>query len=201
MSATVVWILAAVLVVVAATIGLALTHLAIRAPGTPSRLYARHFPHSRHERLFLAACSYFGSVVVIRAVTHAIRAGVGPFRNIVAGGVHVHHLVWGILLLLGIGGCWLAEFGIGERSGGARVTAVLYGIAAALPLDEFALWLRLEDVYWSPEGLASVHAVLLFGGLLAVATWGGRFLHAVTRESVQQLRQHFSARAHAGRRR
>jgi hypothetical protein len=51
-----------------------------------------------------------------------------------------------------------------------------------LTLDEFALWLNLEDVYWAREGRASIDAVILFGTLLLVGIWGGRFLAAVARE-------------------
>jgi hypothetical protein len=50
--------------------------------------------------------------------------------------------------------------------------AILYGVGAALTLDEFALWLNLKDVYWSPEGRSSIDAVVLFGALLAASAWG-----------------------------
>jgi hypothetical protein len=65
---------------------------------------------------------------------------------------------------------------------GSRVTSLLFGVAAALTLDEFALWLRFEDVYWSREGRESVDAVLLFGALLSAGLWGRPFLHAVAKE-------------------
>jgi hypothetical protein len=64
----------------------------------------------------------------------------------------------------------------------SRLTAVLFGIAAALTLDEFALWLQLRDVYWTREGRESVDAVLLFGALLSAGLWGGPFLRALGRE-------------------
>src|SRR6476660_5260967 len=74
------------------------------------------------------------------------------------GGVHIHHQVWGIFLLLGVGTVELAY-----RPGHPwlEVLAVLFGMGAALTLDEFALWLRLDDVYWGPEGRRSVDAVPL----------------------------------------
>jgi len=68
--------------------------------------------------------------------------------------MHLHHLVLGILLLLGVGYLWLAQVGTGigrSLDWPSRITALLYGIGAALTLDEFALWLRLEDVYWARE--------------------------------------------------
>jgi hypothetical protein len=58
-----------------------------------------------------------------------------------------------------------------------------------LTLDEFALWLRLKDVYWSREGRESVDAVVIFGGLLSVGVWGAPFIHALLRESARLLRR------------
>ncbi|WP_138760082.1 hypothetical protein [Modestobacter altitudinis] len=101
-----------------------------------------------------------------RFTTRAIRAGRGPFRDASVGGVHLHHEVYGIFLLLGTG---TAEFTYRPGGGWQYVLAALFGAGAALTLDEFALWLHLDDVYWSAEGRSSVDAVLLallVGGLL-----------------------------------
>ena len=68
------------------------------------------------------------------------------------------------------------------------MTALLYGVGAALTSDEFALWLRLEDVYWAREGRESIDAVILFGAFLGVGTWGGRFFHALAREATRAVR-------------
>jgi hypothetical protein len=106
--------------------------------------------------------------LITRAITHAIRAGRGPFRDASVAGVHVHHQVYGIFLLLGTG---TAEFTYRPGTPWAQVLAVLFGVGAALTLDEFALWLRLDDVYWSNEGRTSVDAVLValvVGGLLLI---------------------------------
>lgn len=138
----------------------------------------------RRERLFPASVTFFVTVVTVRAVTLSIRLGVGRLRDVSVGGTHVHHLVWGILLLLMVGYVWLAQVGTGSGQASlwaSRVTAMLYGVGAALTLDEFALWLRLEDVYWTREGWESIEAVILFGVLLSVGAWSGRFLHAVMR--------------------
>ena len=75
--------------------------------------------------------------------------GKGPLHDVVVGGMHLHHLVLGILLLLGAGYLWLAQVGTGvgrSLDWPSRLTALLLGVGAALTLDEFALWLRLEDV-------------------------------------------------------
>jgi hypothetical protein len=100
-------------------------------------------------------------------------------------------LVWGILLLLGVGYLWLAQVGTGigrSLDWPSRLTALLYGVGAALTLDEFALWLRLEDVYWAREGRESIDAVILFRAFLGVGAWGERFFHALAREAARALR-------------
>ncbi len=148
-------------------------------------LYERHFRETPRERLFLASLAFFVTFGIVRLVTHAIRAGVGPFRNVSLGETHVHHLVFGILILLGVGYAWLVQLGSGQGRSSAiasRATAILYGLGAALTLDEFALWLHLRDVYWEREGRASVDAVLLFGALISAGFWGGPFLRALARE-------------------
>ncbi|MCY7344168.1 MAG: hypothetical protein LH603_20610 [Pseudonocardia sp.] len=106
--------------------------------------------------------------VVTRVTTRLIRAGRGPFRDTTVGGVHVHHQVYGIFLLLGTG---TVELAYRPASPWFEVLAVLFGAGAALTLGEFALWLRLDDVYWGPEGRRSVDAVLIasvIGALLLV---------------------------------
>lgn len=85
-------------------------------------------------------------------------SGTRVLRDIHIGGVHVHHQVWGILLVLLTG---LLEFRYSPDSPGSEILALLFGAGAALALDEFALWLHLEDVYWSAEGRKSIDAILV----------------------------------------
>jgi hypothetical protein len=146
--------------------------------GTIKRIYQFHFQNERRERLFLASLGFLVTFGIIRTVTHLIRAGVGPFHNVTTGGLHIHHLVWGILLLLLVGYIWLLEVGTGS-SWIASLSAVAYGAGAALALDEFALWLNLRDVYWLPAGEVSIDAVVIFASLLSVGIWGGPFLREV----------------------
>ena len=136
---------------------------------------------SRRERLLLASLSFLVTFGVVRLITHAIRHGSGPVHNLTAGGLHIHHLVWGILGLLLVGYLWLAELGTG-RDWASRLTAILFGLAAALTLDEFALWLNLTDVYFLPRGRESVDAVFIFAGLLSAGWAGGPLLHLAGRE-------------------
>ena len=143
------------------------------------RLYHFHFQDERRERLFLASLAFLVTFAIVRGVTHLIRAGIGPFHNVTGGGLHIHHLVWGILLLLVVGYVWLLEIGVGS-SWVASLTAMAFGVGAALTLDEFALWLNMQDVYWERQGRESIDAVVIFAGLLSVGIWGWPFLRALT---------------------
>lgn len=99
--------------------------------------------------------------VTIRRRTARAPAGeakASAIKDVHIGGVHVHHQVWGILLVLVVG---LLELRFRPGSPWLEVLALLFGAGAALALDEFALWLHLEDVYWSAEGRKSIDAVLI----------------------------------------
>ena len=150
-------------------------------------VYERRFPESRRERLFLASFGFFTTALVVRAITIAIHHDIGPFHDVSMKGRHIHHLVWGILLLLLVGYAWLIELGTGAASSSrwtGRLTSMLFGVAAALTLDEFALWLNLRDVYWEREGRESFEALALFGGVLAIGVFGWKFWHGVASELV-----------------
>ena len=141
-----------------------------------SWLYHLHFQDARRERLFLASVGFLVTFGIVRGVTHLIRAGVGPIRDLSSGTLHIHHLVWGILLLLLVGYAWLVE---ADKGWFPKVAAIAYGVGAALTLDEFALWLNLQDVYWDKQGRESIDAIVIFGALLSVGVWGYPFLRAV----------------------
>ncbi|HEV1996982.1 MAG TPA: hypothetical protein VGR61_02485 [Candidatus Dormibacteraeota bacterium] len=155
------------------------------------RLYRLHMPHdARRERLFLASVAFAATFILTRGLTLAIRNNVGPFHNVSVGGTHVHHLVYGILLLLLVGYFSLVEFGgTSSASGlGIRLTALAFGIGAALTLDEFALWLNLQDVYWEKKGRESIDAVLAFSSLLLVGIFGQPIFRALTWEFRAMVR-------------
>lgn len=178
-------------------LGIGGTPSAVRIEATPmllarlSALYRLHFRDHRRERMFLASVCFLATFGLARAVTHWGRGRPDPFA-IVIGNTHVHHLVWGVLLLLVVGYLWLIQVGTGvngssERLG--RLTALLYGVGAALTLDEFALWLHLEDVYWERQGRASIDAVMLFGALVSAGLWGGPFLRATVGQLARLVRR------------
>ena len=158
--------------------------LALRQPHI-NKLFRATIRGYPKRRLFLAGLSFFLTFAIARSIAYANFHQMGPFHDIYIQGRHIHHLVWGILLLLGVGYGWLAGFGSAPESvwsGSMRLMALLYGAGAALTLDEFALWLNLEDVYWSREGRASIDAVILFGMLLMVSLLGRGFFTALGRE-------------------
>jgi hypothetical protein len=153
------------------------------SPRVLRALYRKHFSDCRQERLFLGNVGFLVSFVTVRAITHAIRAGRGPFRNVTPGGRHIHHMTFGIIGLLLTGYVWNARLGIGNdptRRWGSRASATGYGMASALTLDEFALWLNLQDDYWTTQGRESIDAVVIFGSLLLLALMNQDLVREVT---------------------
>lgn len=119
--------------------------------------------------LLLALLSFVVTFLVTRTITRLIRAGKGPFRNVSSGDVHIHHVVPGIFLML-VGGFWAVA--AGSHSLGPMLAAVMFGIGAGLVLDEFALILYLDDVYWSEQGRKSVEVVMLTAALVVLILTG-----------------------------
>jgi hypothetical protein len=105
----------------------------------------------------------------IRFSTRMIRAEVSWWPgNVSPGGLHIHHLVFGIVAMMVAG---FLGFAIQPSSPWIEILAALFGIGVGLTLDEFALWLYLEDVYWSEEGRRSVDAIIIaaiLGGALVL---------------------------------
>jgi hypothetical protein len=152
------------------------------AQGTPlGQVLHERIPDRPRRRLFVASVSFFLTFAGVRAVVFAILHQIPPFHFIQHGGRHIHHLVFGIIILLAVGYGWLADLGTGEDDSSlllSRLMSILYGVGAALTLDEFALWLNLKDVYWSPQGRTSIDAIILFGALLAAGSWGAPLLQS-----------------------
>jgi hypothetical protein len=159
---------------------MALLLLALHRTSFGSLLHERIADRPR-RRLFIASLSFFLTFAIVRGMVYCIRHQIPPFHYVVMRGTHVHHLVFGILILLGVGYGWLCEFGTGSDSSSilaSRLMSILYGVGAALTLDEFALWLNLKDVYFVREGRSSIDAVILFGALLAIGGWGAPLFSA-----------------------
>jgi hypothetical protein len=122
--------------------------------------------------LFVCFTAFVVTFIVTRVITRMIRAGRGPFKdNVSESGLHVHHAVPGIILL--VTGAFMAV-ATGTNSAWSIVAALLVGIGTSLVLDEFALILHLQDVYWSDEGRISVEMVSLAIACLGLILIGFR---------------------------
>lgn len=140
--------------------------------------YDRHIEAAGKEAQFIILVAFLVTFGIVRLITHAIRRGRFGLRNIqTSGGLHIHHLVPGIILLLISGYLGL---GLGDRVS-IPFMALLFGIGAALTLDEFALWLHLEDVYWAKQGRDSIDAVIIMATLLGLGVLGHPFFTGVGR--------------------
>ena len=119
--------------------------------------------------MLLCLGAFVVTFLLTRAITRMIRAGIGPFKNNVsASGVHIHHAVPGILLLI-LGSLMAIR---GPDSPWIEIAGVIIGIGTSLILDEFALILHLEDVYWSDEGRVSVELAGLTAACIGFAMLG-----------------------------
>lgn len=122
-------------------------------------VYERAIVDTGRQAEFLFFVAFLLSFGFIRTSAHLIRAQVSWWPgNVNVGGTHIHHLVWGICLLLTFGYIGVA---IAPASPWHEIVAVLFGIGTGLTLDEFALWLNLSDVYWSEKGRRSIDAVIV----------------------------------------
>ena len=142
-------------------------------------------PDRPRQRMFIASVAFVITFVGVRILVEMIRHNDGPFQWVLVRGHHIHHLVWGILILLLVGYSWLLDLGRSHSPLSiffSRLISVGYGVGAALTLDEFALWLNLEpDAYWTREGRLNIDAVILFGSLLGVSAWGAPFFRGIQR--------------------
>lgn len=135
-------------------------------------LYERAITDTGREPQFLLFVAFLGSFGFIRTSAHMIRAQVSWWPgNVQVGGTHIHHLVWGILVLV-ISGYTAIAFDPG--SPGRELLAIAFGIGAGLTFDEFALWLTLRDVYWEREGRRSIDAVIVVAALTGLILVGFR---------------------------
>jgi hypothetical protein len=110
--------------------------------------------------------AFTGTFGALRGITWSIRAGRGPWGNLSVGGEHLHHYMWGIAMLAGVGA--VAVNG-DEKQRRHPAVAVSYGSGLALIIDEFALLLDLKDVYWAKQGRISID--LAIGGIAAAGSY------------------------------
>ena len=129
---------------------------------------------TRENAMFNLLTSFFAGFVIARSVTTLLRSrpSVGPFRSMRFGRRHIHHFVPGIVMAFTAGAAAIVT---ADESLEPKL-AVPFGVGMGLTLDESALLLQLEDVYWSEEGILSVQIALAVAALLAAVALAGRFL-------------------------
>jgi hypothetical protein len=136
--------------------------------------YETHIEAAGKELHFLLLLSFLCSFGFIRTSAHMIRAQVSwwPGNVETKGGTHIHHFVWGILLLLTMGYLGLS---FDLDTPWIELVVIAFGIGMGLTLDEFALWLNLKDVYWQGQGRQSIDAVVVTATLLVISLLGLQF--------------------------
>jgi hypothetical protein len=146
--------------------------------------YQQHVDYRREAALRMWVV-FIATFLFLRFLTYGIRYHFLPARNIVtSGGLHIHHFVWGILILLVVGF-------LGITIDSPRLhgwLALAFGIGAALVIDEFALWLNLRDVYWLQEGRISIDVAIVIAAILGLYYAADRFWKQVVQEIQAGLR-------------
>ncbi|MEA2439981.1 MAG: hypothetical protein QOH76_1405 [Thermoleophilaceae bacterium] len=126
------------------------------------------------QGLFLVLVGFllsFGFIRVSARLGRSPRVPWWPGSVVSDSGVHLHHLVWGICLMLGAGTLGFALF---QKSPGLEICAALFGVGAGFTVDEFALWVYLDDVYWAKEGRASIDAAVIAATVMLLALLGAQ---------------------------
>ncbi len=162
-------------------------------PGTPQRLrklYDEYIVEGQREQRFVILGSFLCTFALVRFITHSIRAHRFRWllRNFTTGGgkFHLHHLVFGILGLISSGE--LAN-GFELKSRRRRnLLAYLFGASTAMTVDEFALWLNLQDVYWAKEGRESVDAAIITAAAAFFIFDGRALFGAMGKDTVDLIR-------------
>jgi hypothetical protein len=120
---------------------------------------------------FIVLLAFLVAFLAIRTSARLTRSVSWWPGGVQSGGVHLHHLVWGICLMMLSG---FLAFAAPLHAPWWHIDAVAFGIGVGFTLDEFALWVHLEDVYWTEEGRSSVDAVVVAFGFAALVVIGTR---------------------------
>jgi hypothetical protein len=136
-----------------------------------SELWNEQIVEQGREGVFLVFVGFLGSFLFVRTSTRLMRSPKVPWwpGSVTPGGLHIHHLVFGIMLMLIAP---TVAYGVGDEAPWWELTALAFGIGAGLTFDEFALWLHLDDVYWAEEGRRSVDAVVIASMFIVIVFLG-----------------------------
>lgn len=131
----------------------------------------QHLVDHGRQGVFLVLVGFLGSFAFIRMSTRLIRKEVSwwPGNIESESGLHVHHLVFGIVTMMVAGTLGFAAMGASPY---AEICAFFFGVGAGLTIDEFALWVYLEDVYWAEEGRSSIDATVIAATLITLVVLG-----------------------------
>ncbi|CAB4931826.1 unannotated protein [freshwater metagenome] len=149
----------------------------------PADQWREYVQEPGREGIFLVLAAFLASFLFIRTSARMIRSDRFPWwpGSVVTGGVHLHHLVWGIVLMMSGG---TLGFALGGQAPWFQVSAVIFGIGVGLTFDEFALWVYLRDVYWAREGRQSIDAVAITAAFMGLIFLGINPLKIATGDDV-----------------
>jgi hypothetical protein len=140
--------------------------------------YQQHVDYRREAALWMWV-TFIATFLFLRVLTFGIRYHLLPVGNVVtSSGLHIHHFVWGIVILLIVGFLGITLWS--ERL--HPWLGAIFGLGAALVIDEYALWLNLRDVYWLPAGRSSIDLAILVAALLGLYYAADRFWRQVVKE-------------------
>lgn len=150
------------------------------------KIYNKYIKERNEEPRFLIILSFFLTFIIARLVVYNIQYHIVPIANsyIFIHQIHIHHLVFGITLLLIAGFIRIPQFG----SYLIRLSSIFYGIGAALTLDEFSIWLRLNpSAYFGQTGRQSIDVVVIFFLILLTSLWHGAFWRKIFNYTVKYI--------------
>jgi hypothetical protein len=138
----------------------------------PSELWREYVQEPGRQGIFLVLAAFLGSFLFIRTsarLSRSDRDSWWPGSVVTDSGVHLHHLVWGIVSMM-VGGS--LGFATNGQEPWFELSAILFGIGVGLTFDEFALWVYLRDVYWASEGRTSIDAVAIVAAFMGLVFLG-----------------------------
>jgi hypothetical protein len=137
-----------------------------------SDYWNEHILANNRQGVFLVLVGFILSFAFIRMSTRLMRSPKVPWwpGSVVSdSGVHLHHLVFGIVTMMIAGTLGFAAHG---ESPWAEICGFLFGVGAGLTIDEFALWVYLDDVYWAEEGRSSIDATVIAAAMMGLVVLG-----------------------------
>ncbi|HEX4669755.1 MAG TPA: hypothetical protein VH275_07270 [Solirubrobacterales bacterium] len=137
-----------------------------------SNFWNEHILANNRQGVFLVLVGFILSFAFIRMSTRLMRSPKVPWwpGSVVSdSGVHLHHLVFGIVTMMIAGTLGFAAHG---ESPWAEICGFLFGVGAGLTIDEFALWVYLDDVYWAEEGRSSIDATVIAAAAMGLVVLG-----------------------------